>query len=197
MGSQLAEECLASHHWRCISAAAVDPEPLVWPVKGQGGAVRASPGCERLPHQRVAFALRCGASRRKSRACVGLFGVGSGPGKMGTGVQGKGSGICSQDQEKEERHRGTQCCPDRRQPAGSCAVTDPRPSQAHLLLSCPGFNSSTNVVVLAGTNRPDILDPALMRRGRFDRQIYISEYISCLGTGFASSSPWVRSLVDH
>uniref|UniRef100_A0A8C7HTR6 AAA+ ATPase domain-containing protein n=1 Tax=Oncorhynchus kisutch TaxID=8019 RepID=A0A8C7HTR6_ONCKI len=31
----------------------------------------------------------------------------------------------------------------------------------------------TNVVVLAGTNRPDILDPALMRPGRFDRQIYI------------------------
>nr|XP_014345821.1 PREDICTED: AFG3-like protein 1 [Latimeria chalumnae] len=36
-----------------------------------------------------------------------------------------------------------------------------------------GFNSSTNVVVLAGTNRMDILDPALMRPGRFDRQIYI------------------------
>ncbi|KAK5901613.1 hypothetical protein CesoFtcFv8_006961 [Champsocephalus esox] len=36
-----------------------------------------------------------------------------------------------------------------------------------------GFNTSTNVVVLAGTNRPDILDPALMRPGRFDRQIYI------------------------
>ncbi|MGH0172273.1 UNVERIFIED_CONTAM: hypothetical protein FKN15_063087 [Acipenser sinensis] len=36
-----------------------------------------------------------------------------------------------------------------------------------------GFNTATNVVVLAGTNRPDILDPALMRPGRFDRQIYI------------------------
>ena len=36
-----------------------------------------------------------------------------------------------------------------------------------------GFNSTTNVVVLAGTNRPDVLDPALMRPGRFDHQIYI------------------------
>lgn len=38
-----------------------------------------------------------------------------------------------------------------------------------------GFNTSTNVVVLAGTNRPDVLDPALMRPGRFDRQIYLGE----------------------
>nr|XP_034974489.1 AFG3-like protein 1 isoform X1 [Zootoca vivipara] len=42
-----------------------------------------------------------------------------------------------------------------------------------LLVEMDGFNSSTNVVVLAGTNRPDVLDPALMRPGRFDRQIYI------------------------
>lgn len=38
-----------------------------------------------------------------------------------------------------------------------------------------GFNTATNVVVFAGTNRPDVLDPALMRPGRFDRQIYIGE----------------------
>ncbi|XP_060644418.2 mitochondrial inner membrane m-AAA protease component AFG3L1-like [Anolis sagrei] len=42
-----------------------------------------------------------------------------------------------------------------------------------LLVEMDGFNSSTNVVILAGTNRPDVLDPALMRPGRFDRQIYI------------------------
>ena len=38
---------------------------------------------------------------------------------------------------------------------------------------CAGFNTNTNVVVLAGTNRPDVLDPALLRPGRFDRQIYL------------------------
>lgn len=43
------------------------------------------------------------------------------------------------------------------------------------MFSFLGFNTTTNVVVLAGTNRPDILDPALMRPGRFDRQIYIGE----------------------
>ncbi|XP_012690059.1 AFG3-like protein 1 [Clupea harengus] len=42
-----------------------------------------------------------------------------------------------------------------------------------LLVEMDGFKSSTNVVVLAGTNRVDVLDPALMRPGRFDRQIYI------------------------
>ncbi|XP_077367888.1 mitochondrial inner membrane m-AAA protease component AFG3L2 isoform X2 [Festucalex cinctus] len=42
-----------------------------------------------------------------------------------------------------------------------------------LLVEMDGFNTATNVVVLAGTNRADILDPALLRPGRFDRQIYI------------------------
>jgi len=36
-----------------------------------------------------------------------------------------------------------------------------------------GFNTREQVVVLAGTNRADILDKALMRPGRFDRHIYI------------------------
>ena len=36
-----------------------------------------------------------------------------------------------------------------------------------------GFETNEGVVVLAGTNRPDILDKALLRPGRFDRQIAI------------------------
>ncbi|CAL1545488.1 unnamed protein product [Lymnaea stagnalis] len=42
-----------------------------------------------------------------------------------------------------------------------------------LLVEMDGFNTQTGVVVLAATNRVDILDPALLRPGRFDRQIYV------------------------
>jgi len=42
-----------------------------------------------------------------------------------------------------------------------------------LLVEMDGFNTKEHVVVLAGTNRPDVLDPALMRPGRFDRHIAI------------------------
>ena len=42
-----------------------------------------------------------------------------------------------------------------------------------MILFCIGFNTATNVVVLAATNRMDILDPALLRPGRFDRQIFV------------------------
>ena len=42
-----------------------------------------------------------------------------------------------------------------------------------LLVEMDGFTTTTDVVVLAGTNRPDILDRALLRPGRFDRQISI------------------------
>jgi ATP-dependent metalloprotease FtsH len=42
-----------------------------------------------------------------------------------------------------------------------------------LLTEMDGFGTDTNVIVLAATNRADVLDRALMRAGRFDRQIYI------------------------
>ena len=42
-----------------------------------------------------------------------------------------------------------------------------------LLTEMDGFGTNTNVIVLAATNRADILDTALMRAGRFDRQIYV------------------------
>jgi ATP-dependent metalloprotease FtsH len=44
-----------------------------------------------------------------------------------------------------------------------------------LLVEMDGFNTETGVVVLAGTNRADILDKALLRPGRFDRQIQIEK----------------------
>ena len=42
-----------------------------------------------------------------------------------------------------------------------------------ILVEMDGFESSQNVIVLAATNRPDILDPALLRPGRFDRRIVL------------------------
>jgi len=42
-----------------------------------------------------------------------------------------------------------------------------------ILVEMDGFDTDTNVIVIAATNRPDILDPALMRPGRFDRRVVL------------------------
>ncbi|MBI4101252.1 ATP-dependent zinc metalloprotease FtsH, partial [Candidatus Microgenomates bacterium] len=42
-----------------------------------------------------------------------------------------------------------------------------------ILVEMDGFEQGTNVIVLAATNRPDVLDPALLRPGRFDRQVIL------------------------
>ena len=42
-----------------------------------------------------------------------------------------------------------------------------------ILVEMDGFDTGTNVIVLASTNRPDVLDPALLRPGRFDRQVVL------------------------
>ena len=42
-----------------------------------------------------------------------------------------------------------------------------------ILVEMDGFDTNTNVIVIAATNRPDVLDPALLRPGRFDRQVIL------------------------
>ncbi len=42
-----------------------------------------------------------------------------------------------------------------------------------LLVEMDGFDTDTNIIIMAATNRPDILDPALMRPGRFDRRVVL------------------------
>ncbi len=42
-----------------------------------------------------------------------------------------------------------------------------------ILVEMDGFDNDTNVIVIAATNRPDVLDPALLRPGRFDRQVVL------------------------
>jgi len=62
------------------------------------------------------------------------------------------------------RHRG----------AGLGGGHDEREQTLNQILSeMDGFDTNTNVIVLAATNRPDILDPALLRPGRFDRHIVV------------------------
>ncbi len=62
----------------------------------------------------------------------------------------------------------------RRGKAVSMQVDDERESTLNQLLSeMDGFDEKTGVIVLAATNRADILDPALVRPGRFDRHIYL------------------------
>jgi cell division protease FtsH len=62
----------------------------------------------------------------------------------------------------------------RRSGAGAIVSNDEREQTLNQLLSeMDGFDPSEGIVVLAATNRPEILDPALLRPGRFDRQVTI------------------------
>lgn len=62
------------------------------------------------------------------------------------------------------RHRG----------AGMGGGNDEREQTLNqILVEMDGFESGTNVIVIAATNRPDILDPALLRPGRFDRKVIV------------------------
>jgi cell division protease FtsH len=44
-----------------------------------------------------------------------------------------------------------------------------------ILVEMDGFDTNTNVIIIAATNRPDILDPALLRPGRFDRRVVLDQ----------------------
>ena len=59
-------------------------------------------------------------------------------------------------------------------PGGFIGGNDEREQTLNQLLSeMDGFNANTGVIILAATNRPEVLDPALCRPGRFDRQIVV------------------------
>ena len=62
----------------------------------------------------------------------------------------------------------------RRRGTGLGGGHDEREQTLNQLLSeMDGFDNETNIVMIAATNRPDVLDPALLRPGRFDRQITV------------------------
>lgn len=71
-----------------------------------------------------------------------------------------------------------------------------------LLVEMDGFSTTANVVILAGTNRPDVLDKALLRAGRFDRQIGIDnpdvvgreQIFKCAPPGLEPASPIKQTL---
>ena len=72
-----------------------------------------------------------------------------------------------------------------------------------LLVEMDGFEMKDNIILIAATNRPDILDPALLRPGRFDRQIVVdrpdrmgaarSSRCTPRGKPLSRTSIWTRS----
>lgn len=64
----------------------------------------------------------------------------------------------------------------RRRGAGLGGSHDEREQTLNqILVEMDGFDPNTNVIVIAATNRPDVLDPALLRPGRFDRRVVLDE----------------------
>ncbi len=60
--------------------------------------------------------------------------------------------------------------------AGAISTNDEREQTLNqLLVEMDGFDSTSGVIILAATNRPEVLDPALLRPGRFDRQVLVDK----------------------
>ncbi|MDC7241288.1 MAG: ATP-dependent zinc metalloprotease FtsH [Spirochaetales bacterium] len=60
--------------------------------------------------------------------------------------------------------------------AGNISTNDEREQTLNqLLVEMDGFDSTSGVIILAATNRPEVLDPALLRPGRFDRQVLVDK----------------------
>ena len=60
--------------------------------------------------------------------------------------------------------------------AGAISTNDEREQTLNqLLVEMDGFDSTSGVIILAATNRPEVLDPALLRPGRFDRQVVVDK----------------------
>ncbi len=66
-----------------------------------------------------------------------------------------------------------------------------------LLVEMDGFDERANIILIAATNRPDILDPALLRPGRFDRQIAVEALSSTLGIEATLVKPYFASGIDQ
>ena len=133
-------------------------------------------------------AARAGDGRRGGRAVLHHVGVGvhrddrrrrrfAGPRPVPTSQRGRAG---------DHLHRRARCHrPPARRHAFAGGSDEREQTLNQILTEMDGFDPRSGIVVLAATNRPDVLDPALLRPGRFDRRVHVS----ATGQGRASPDP--------